>query len=133
LLRLREGRTFRLSLSEEVEVAKRLTCWLGRHTWTTRVAEGESYKVCSGCGNNHAVVTLIRASRPGGPFRGVRQAVPSQVATGELGDGEQADALELRALVREARPGPRQPRSSPAPRRARHRTITELARAHATH
>ncbi len=28
----------------------RLLCWVGRHSWTIQVAEGESYKVCSECG-----------------------------------------------------------------------------------
>jgi hypothetical protein len=31
-------------------VAKKLSCWVGRHSWTTRVDQGESYKVCSACG-----------------------------------------------------------------------------------
>jgi hypothetical protein len=29
---------------------KRLACRLGRHKWTTRVEEGESYEVCVACG-----------------------------------------------------------------------------------
>jgi len=29
---------------------KKLACSLGRHEWTTRVAGGESYKVCAACG-----------------------------------------------------------------------------------
>ena len=29
---------------------KKLACRLGRHDWTTRVEEGESYKVCAACG-----------------------------------------------------------------------------------
>ncbi len=31
-------------------MAKKLSCWIGRHTWVTRVEQGESYKVCSACG-----------------------------------------------------------------------------------
>ena len=31
-------------------MAKRLACWVGRHSWTTRTVEGESVKVCSVCG-----------------------------------------------------------------------------------
>jgi hypothetical protein len=31
-------------------MAKRLACWLGRHTWETRVYEGDTYKVCVVCG-----------------------------------------------------------------------------------
>jgi hypothetical protein len=31
-------------------VAKKLSCWVGRHTWATRVTQGETYKVCSACG-----------------------------------------------------------------------------------
>ena len=31
-------------------MAKKLMCWLGRHSWMTRVEGGESYKVCSECG-----------------------------------------------------------------------------------
>jgi hypothetical protein len=30
-------------------MAKKLTCWIGRHAWTTRVEQGESYRVCSAC------------------------------------------------------------------------------------
>lgn len=29
---------------------KKLACWLGRHEWTTRVEEGESWPVCAACG-----------------------------------------------------------------------------------
>ena len=31
-------------------MAKKLACRMGRHEWTTRVEEGESYKVCASCG-----------------------------------------------------------------------------------
>jgi hypothetical protein len=31
---------------------KKLACRLGRHDWTTRVEEGESYKVCAACGKS---------------------------------------------------------------------------------
>jgi len=31
-------------------VLSKLSCWLGRHTWTNRVENGESYMVCSACG-----------------------------------------------------------------------------------
>ena len=31
-------------------MTKKLSCWLGRHTWANHVEEGESYKVCSACG-----------------------------------------------------------------------------------
>ena len=31
-------------------MATRLSCWIGRHIWVTRVEQGESYKVCSACG-----------------------------------------------------------------------------------
>jgi hypothetical protein len=31
-------------------VPKKLSCRLGRHSWTTRVEEGESSKVCAACG-----------------------------------------------------------------------------------
>jgi len=30
--------------------ATRLGCRLGRHSWTTRVGQGETYEVCSSCG-----------------------------------------------------------------------------------
>ena len=33
-----------------VAVAKKLSCWVGRHTWTTRVEQGEAHRVCSKCG-----------------------------------------------------------------------------------
>jgi hypothetical protein len=36
--------------SERQAVMKKLACRLGRHEWTTRVEEGESYKVCASCG-----------------------------------------------------------------------------------
>ena len=39
-----------LSLAREAAVAKKLSCRIGRHAWTTRVEQGESYKVCSVCG-----------------------------------------------------------------------------------
>jgi hypothetical protein len=28
----------------------RLGCRLGRHTWATRIEQGESYEVCTACG-----------------------------------------------------------------------------------
>jgi len=31
-------------------VTKKLSCWVGRHTWTTRVEKGEAHRVCSKCG-----------------------------------------------------------------------------------
>ena len=31
-------------------MAKGLSCWLGRHVWTTHVEHGESYRECSACG-----------------------------------------------------------------------------------
>ena len=31
-------------------MAKKLSCWVGRHVWTTRVEQGEKYRVCSECG-----------------------------------------------------------------------------------
>ena len=33
-------------------MAKKFSCWLGRHVWTTRVEKGESYQVCSACGKS---------------------------------------------------------------------------------
>ena len=30
-------------------MAKKLACRFGRHEWTTRVEEGESFKVCAAC------------------------------------------------------------------------------------
>ena len=50
LRRLPERRTLRLSLAREADVARKLACWIGRHTWVTRVEQGESDKVCSACG-----------------------------------------------------------------------------------
>jgi hypothetical protein len=32
-------------------MAKTLACWIGRHTWTSRVEGGETVKVCAACGN----------------------------------------------------------------------------------
>ena len=31
-------------------MAKKLSCWLGRHEWTTQVEHGETSTVCSACG-----------------------------------------------------------------------------------
>ena len=31
-------------------MAKKLSCWIGRHDLTTRVEQGESYQVCPNCG-----------------------------------------------------------------------------------
>jgi hypothetical protein len=31
-------------------VARRVYCWLGRHSWVTRVENGESHTLCSACG-----------------------------------------------------------------------------------
>ena len=45
-------------------MAKKLSCWLGRHTWTTRVAEGESHKVCSACGKTRRDKDDIDGSPP---------------------------------------------------------------------
>jgi hypothetical protein len=40
-----------LSLIQERRgIAKSFSCWIGRHSWTTRKEQGESYKVCSTCG-----------------------------------------------------------------------------------
>ena len=33
---------------------KRLTCWLGHHTWTSHVESGERFVVCSACGKTLA-------------------------------------------------------------------------------
>ena len=30
---------------------KPLACWLGRHEWTTRLEQGQSYTVCASCGS----------------------------------------------------------------------------------
>jgi hypothetical protein len=27
-----------------------LACWIGRHEWTSRVEQGETYKACARCG-----------------------------------------------------------------------------------
>jgi hypothetical protein len=35
-----------------LSMAKKLACRLGRHDWTTRVEEGESYQVCAACGKS---------------------------------------------------------------------------------
>jgi hypothetical protein len=29
---------------------RRLACWLGKHSWTTRIEHGEEFSVCSACG-----------------------------------------------------------------------------------
>jgi hypothetical protein len=31
-------------------MAKSLACMIGRHRWTTRVEEAETYEVCAACG-----------------------------------------------------------------------------------
>ena len=45
-----ERATFIMSLRGSREVAKRASCLVGRHSWTTRAVQGESVKVCSACG-----------------------------------------------------------------------------------
>ena len=34
----------------EAWMAKSLACRIGRHSWTTRVEGGETYRVCAACG-----------------------------------------------------------------------------------
>jgi hypothetical protein len=51
-----------VSTDREVDIVKRFSCRLGRHTWTTHVEQGESYTVCSGCGKT--------PSRPKGNIEG---------------------------------------------------------------
>jgi hypothetical protein len=29
---------------------KSLACWLGKHSWTTRIEHGEEFAVCAACG-----------------------------------------------------------------------------------
>jgi hypothetical protein len=45
---------------------KKLACRLGRHDWTTRVDEGESYKVCAYCGKTPRG---SRGRKREGPYR----------------------------------------------------------------
>jgi hypothetical protein len=45
-------------------VARKVYCWLGRHSWVTRVENGESYTACSACGKTtHGPVTDIEMPR----------------------------------------------------------------------
>jgi hypothetical protein len=50
----------------EFAMAKKLACRLGRHDWTTRVEEGESYKVCANCGKPPRA---SRGKKQEGPYR----------------------------------------------------------------
>ena len=43
-------REYRRAGPREAWLAKRFSCRLGRHSWTTRVDHGEGYEVCSACG-----------------------------------------------------------------------------------
>jgi hypothetical protein len=47
-------------------MAKKLACRLGRHDWTTRADEGESYKVCAYCGKTPRG---SRGRKREGPYR----------------------------------------------------------------
>ena len=40
---------------------KKLACRLGRHEWTTRVEDGESWEVCAACGKTRR--THLRQGR----------------------------------------------------------------------
>jgi hypothetical protein len=43
---------------------KRMSCWFGRHAWTTHVDRGESYTTCSACGKTlHATERDIELPR----------------------------------------------------------------------
>ena len=60
---------------KEPTVAKTSSCWVGRHAWTTRVAQGESYTVCSKCGKTKTPPGVKKAMRRpsadyGGPADG---------------------------------------------------------------
>jgi hypothetical protein len=66
---------------------KKLACRLGRHEWTTRVEEGESYKVCASCGKTPP------DSRRSGPDPGQRNVIaagadkPRDGVGGDIGTG----------------------------------------------
>ena len=49
--------------SERRPAMKRLSCWVGRHTWQTTVEEGYTMTSCSACGT-------MRHTRGGGPGGG---------------------------------------------------------------
>jgi hypothetical protein len=72
---------------------KKLACRLGRHDWTTRVEEGESYKVCAACGTT-----------PQGSRRSGSELEPSVILGG--GADEPRDALDRAKWGAGGGPGP---------------------------
>ena len=72
---------------------KKLACRLGRHEWTTRVEEGESYKVCASCGKS-----------PKGSRRSGSELEQSVILGG--GVDEPRDALEQTKWTSGGGPGP---------------------------
>jgi hypothetical protein len=64
----------------------RFACRLGRHDWTTRVEEGESYEVCASCGKT------TPDSRRSGPDTEQRTFIgeekPRDGMGGDIGTGE---------------------------------------------
>ena len=65
----------------------KLACKLGRHEWTTRVEEGESYKVCAFCGKSP------KGSRHSGSELELRNVIaagtekPQDGVRGDIGTG----------------------------------------------
>jgi hypothetical protein len=74
-------------------VAKKLACRLGRHEWTARVEEDESYKVCASCGKS-----------PKGSRRSGSELEQSVILGG--GVDEPRDALERAKWAAGGGPGP---------------------------
>jgi hypothetical protein len=66
---------------------KKLACRLGRHDWTTRVEEGESYEVCASCGKSP------KGSRHSGSELELRNVIaagtekPQDGVRGDIGTG----------------------------------------------
>jgi hypothetical protein len=73
--------------SWEVETVKRLACRLGRHDWTTRVEEGESYKVCAACGKSSREPAYSRSEGQQGRLREGDKGMDDIGAGGPTGGG----------------------------------------------
>ena len=79
-------------------MAMKLACRFGRHTWSSKVEQGETYTVCTACGKEHSVsLGLPPGSRfwvlankygPGGPG----ESPGGGGGVGGVGDGGAGDA-----------------------------------------
>ena len=66
---------------------KKLACRLGRHDWTTRVEEGEEYKVCAACGKTAPDSGRSGAELERKGFIGEEAGKPRDGVSGDIGTG----------------------------------------------